>query len=71
MFGGKQVVVCGYGEVSHSLIFFLDFSQVQQPCLHVLYVSVYNYFTVLWRVGGERLLHRSKGPRSHCVHHRD
>lgn len=47
------------------------FSQVQQTCLHVLHNYVYTDCTVLWCVGGERLLHCSKGPRSHCVHHRD
>lgn len=44
-----------------------EFSQVQPTALHALC----NRGSVLWRVGGERLLHRSQGPWSHCVHHRD
>lgn len=34
MFGGKQVVVCGYGEVSRRLLLFIKFFIIEQLCLN-------------------------------------
>lgn len=68
MFGGKQVVVCGYGEVNHSFI-----KKNKPPFRWNEFIESSRPFqcTVLWSLGGERLLHCSQSSRSHCVHHRN
>ena len=65
MFGGKQVVVCGYGEVEW---IFCRFRRDLGALMNTLgcYSDIY-----LLLAGGKRLLRRPQSDGLHCLRDRD